>query len=295
MNILCIEEDMAIVFNFSLRGDSVESYSHLNITDILEIIRRVNPVKILDVNVGFGRWGILCRELFERDNCGKVKRPDLWNMKIDGVENLDTEHLHKYHDIFYDNIYRQNIHGFLKSHISLYDLTIFTNVLENYPKDISIDIINNAMEISRFILVYVKLGKHEERNNLDEVLSIWEEEDFNIYSVITKIILNDKFGNKYGIFLIECDTIKRIYNKKVIIYGTDDYFDLCVKPFINEDNIICFMEENIFKQGLFFMGKMIYTIKGVKKIKNDFVIIISSVFYREIKRKLEAAHLYSFI
>ena len=55
------------------------------------------------------------------------------------------------------------------------------------------------------------------------------------------------------------------------------------------------MEENVFKQGLFFMGKMIYTIKGVKKIKDDFVIIIASVFYREIKRKLEAAHLYNFI
>ncbi len=273
----------------------MESYSHLNITDILEIVRKVNPVKILDVNVGFGRWGILFRELLERDNVSKVKRPDLWNMKIDGVEDLEGENLCTYHDIFYDNIYRQNIHSFLKSHVSLYDLTIFSEILEKNLKDVAIDMINNAMEISRFILVYVKLGIHKDDREINDDLSFWEEEDFNIYSVVTKIILNDKFGNRYGIFLIECDTIKRIYHKKVVIYGVDDYFDFCVKPFINENNIICFMEENVFKQGLFFMGKMIYTIKGVKKIKNDFTIIISSVFYREIKRKLEAAHLYNFI
>ena len=274
----------------------MDTYSHLNITDILEIIRKVNPIKILDVNVGFGRWGILCRELLERDNNGKVRRPDLWNIKIDGVENIDTNYLHNYHDIFYDNIYRQNIHGFLKTHVSLYDLTIFSNILECTPKEIAIDMINNAMEISRFILIYVKLGNHSDNFTADnEVMSIWDEQDFLKYFIINKIILNDRQGNKYGIFLLECDTIKRIYNRNVVIYGVDDYFDFCVKPFINENNIICFMEENVFKQGLFFMGKMIYTIKGVKKIKDDFVIIIASVFYREIKRKLEAAHLYNFI
>lgn len=274
----------------------MDTYSHLNITDILEIIRKVNPIKILDVNVRFGRWGILCRELLERDNNGKVRRPDLWNIKIDGVENIDTNYLHNYHDIFYDNIYRQNIHGFLKTHVSLYDLTIFSNILECTPKEIAIDMINNAMEISRFILIYVKLGNHSDNFTADnEVMSIWDEQDFLKYFIINKIILNDRQGNKYGIFLLECDTIKRIYNRNVVIYGIDDYFDLSVKPFINENNIICFMEENVFKQGLFFMGKMIYTIKGVKKIKDDFVIIIASVFYREIKRKLEAAHLYNFI
>ena len=274
----------------------MDTYSHLNITDILEIIRKVNPIKILDVNVGFGRWGILCRELLERDNNGKVRRPDLWNIKIDGVENIDTNYLHNYHDIFYDNIYRQNIHGFLKTHVSLYDLTIFSNILECTPKEIAIDMINNAMEISRFILIYVKLGNHSDNFTADnEVMSIWDEQDFLKYFIINKIILNDRQGNKYGIFLLECDTIKRIYTRNVVIYGIDDYFDLSVKPFINENNIICFMEENVFKQGLFFMGKMIYTIKGVKKIKDDFVIIIASVFYREIKRKLEAAHLYNFI
>ena len=55
------------------------------------------------------------------------------------------------------------------------------------------------------------------------------------------------------------------------------------------------MEENVFKQGLFHMGKIIHTITGVKKIKDDFVIIIASVFYREIRKKLEAASLYNFI
>lgn len=279
-----------------LRGDILDTNSHLNITDILEIIRKVNPVKILDVNVGFGRWGILCRELLERDSFGNVRRPDLWNIKIDGIEKLEGNNLHNYHDVFYDNIYRQDIYGFLKSHVSLYDLTIFSEILECTSKETAIEMISNSMEISRFILIYVKLGDHNESHIVrDKIFSIWEEDDFSNYKMINKIILNDRNGNRYGIFLLECDTTKRIYNKNVVIYGIDDYFNLSVKPFINENNVICFMEENIFRQGLFFMDKMIYTIRGVKRIKDDFVIIIASVFYREIKRKLEAAHLYNFI
>ncbi len=271
-------------------------YSHLNITDVLEIIRKVNPVKILDVNVGFGRWGILCRELLERDNIGKVRRPDLWNIKIDGIENITSSCIQTYHDIFYDNVYRQDLEGFFKNHLALYDLTIFSNVLEYRSREESIRMLSSAMEISRFILVYVKLGKHNDQYTPDErQVSIWKKEDFNGYDVVNNIILNDRYGNKYGIFLIECNTIKRIYNKNVVIYGIDDYFDLCVKPFIDENKIICFMEENVFKQGLFHMGKIIHTIKGVKKIKDDFVIIIASVFYREIRKKLEAASLYNFI
>lgn len=274
----------------------METQSHLNITDVLEIIRKIDPVKILDVNVGFGRWGILCRELLERDSFGNVRRPDFWNIKIDGIEKLEGNHLHNYHDVFYDNIYRQDIYGFLKSHVSLYDLTIFSEILECTAKEIAIDMITNAMDISRFILVYVRLGNHNENHIIkDKILSTWEEEDFSNYNVINKIILRDRSGNRYGIFLLECGITKRIYNKNVVIYGIDDYFDLSVRPFINENNIICFIEENIFKQGLFFMNKMIYTIRGVKKIKDDFLIIIASVFYREIKRKLEAAHLYNFI
>lgn len=271
----------------------MDTCSHLNITDILEIIRKVNPVKILDVNVGFGRWGILCRELLERDNNGKIKRPDLWNLKIDGVENIETNKLHNYHDIFYDNIYRQSLRNFLENHISLYDITIFSEVFENLPKDVGFEMIKNASEISRFILVYVRLGEHNDQENNKS--TIWNEDDFENYLVVNKIILRDRYGKNYGIFLLECDAIKRIYNKNVVIYGIDDYFNLSVKPFINEKNIICFMEENVFKQGLFFMNKMIYTIKGVRKIKDDFVIIIASVFYRDIKKKLEAASLYNFI
>lgn len=271
----------------------MDTYSHLNITDILEIIRKVNPVKILDANVGFGRWGILCRELLERDNNGKIKRPDLWNLKIDGVENIENNQLHNYHDIFYDNIYRQSLQGFLQNHISLYDITIFSEVLEKVPQSVGFEMIKNAMEISRFILIYVKLGEHNDSQNSET--TIWHESDFSNYIAVNKIILNDKFGNSYGIFILECDTIKRIYNKNVVIYGLDEYFDLSVKPFINENKIICFMEENVFRQGLFFMNKMIYPIKGVRKIKEDFLIIIASVFYRDIKKKLEAASLYNFI
>lgn len=270
--------------------------THINITDMLEIIRRVNPIKILDISIDFGRWGILCRELLERDVAGMLRTPENWNLKIDGVEYIDKQTLHNYHDIFYDNIFRQNIHEFLKKHVDLYDITIFSNILEYEGKDTGISMINNAMEISRFILIYVPLDRKINGLEFENgFLSTWNEGDFSNYNVINNIILKDKEGNNYGIFLLECSSVKRIFQKNVVIYGTGDYFEYSVKPFIDNNKLICFMEENVFKQGLFFMDKMVYSIKGIKKIQDEFIIVIASIFYRDIKKKLEAAYLYNFI
>ena len=55
-----------------------------NISFNIELIRKLEPHSILDVGVGFGRWGILFREFLELWNYGnydgKGKR------KIEGVE-----------------------------------------------------------------------------------------------------------------------------------------------------------------------------------------------------------------
>jgi len=52
---------------------------------IIEIVRTLSPRSILDVGVGFGKYGFLLREYMELWD-ESTKAYGVWNIKIDGVE-----------------------------------------------------------------------------------------------------------------------------------------------------------------------------------------------------------------
>jgi len=71
-----------------------------NISYNIELIRKINPESILDIGVGFGRWGFLFREFLEiwddENYSGK------WKRKIDGVE-IFPDYIKEYHNYFHTN------------------------------------------------------------------------------------------------------------------------------------------------------------------------------------------------
>ena len=72
----------------------------------MDCIVTLNPKSVLDVGVGFGKYGVLCREYLELwDGRGEYSQ---FLRRIDGVEvfaNYITP-LHKY---VYDKVYTQDI------------------------------------------------------------------------------------------------------------------------------------------------------------------------------------------
>ena len=82
-----------------------------NISFCINAIRRIQPTKILDVGVGFGKWGILCREFIEVWN-GRTHSMN-WKLQIDGVE-IFAPNIEEYHKFFYSNIFFYNsIYGII--------------------------------------------------------------------------------------------------------------------------------------------------------------------------------------
>ena len=75
-----------------------------NISFCINVIRRILPQKILDAGVGFGRWGILCREFLEVWD-GKTHSSD-WKLQIDGVE-IFKSNIEEYHNFFYSRIFNE--------------------------------------------------------------------------------------------------------------------------------------------------------------------------------------------
>ena len=61
------------------------SSHHNQVSKILDIIINLNPQSVLDVGVGFGKYGFLCREYLElwdgREEYKKFLR------RVDGIQN----------------------------------------------------------------------------------------------------------------------------------------------------------------------------------------------------------------
>ena len=54
------------------------------VSDIMGEIQRISPKSVLDLGVGFGKWGVLCREILDA-RFGRC-RQDQWEARIYGVE-----------------------------------------------------------------------------------------------------------------------------------------------------------------------------------------------------------------
>ena len=156
-----------------------------NISYNIELVKRLDPKSILDVGIGFGRWGILFREFLEvwGDNNFKGE----WKRKIDGVE-IFPPYIRPYHKFFYDNIYTGDAFDLIKKTKKKYDLINCGDVIEHFEKDKALEFINICLNKCDYLLINIPVGDNWEQGpvngNVHEMhRSSWKKSDFT------------KFGN----------------------------------------------------------------------------------------------------
>ncbi len=154
-----------------------------NISYNIELIRRLDPGSILDVGVGFGRWGILFREFLEIWDNGRYNGK--WQRVIDGVE-IFPDYIKEYHKYFYNEIHLTNALEYLKETHKVYDLINFGDVIEHFSKEEGIELIDLALKKGKNVLINIPIGKHwaqsgTEENPYEEHKSIWYNNDFTKY------------------------------------------------------------------------------------------------------------------
>ena len=124
--------------------------NYAQITTITEIISRVNPPSILDVGVGFGKYGFLAREYLELWD--EKNEYDKWKYRIDGIE-VFKEYLTPMHDFIYDHIYIGNALKILPDIKHEYDLILLIDVLEHFDYKDGVDILDACVKTGRNILI----------------------------------------------------------------------------------------------------------------------------------------------
>ncbi|HJY63014.1 MAG TPA: class I SAM-dependent methyltransferase [Ignavibacteria bacterium] len=181
-----------------------------NISYNIGLIRKLNPESILDVGIGFGRWGILFREFLEIWDAAKYNGE--WERIIDGVE-IFPGYIKPYHDYFYDTIYINDALNFMKSLEREYDLINFGDVIEHLEKEKGEELINIALAKSKYVLINIPIGPHwqqdeTEINPHEAHKSIWYYRDFVKYKYNKIKSFNDFVKRDFSVILLSRNKIK---------------------------------------------------------------------------------------
>jgi len=190
-----------------------------NIPFCINAIRRIQPQSILDVGVGFGRWGILCREFLEVWN-GRTHTVN-WELQIDGVEIFESN-IEEYHKFFYSNIYNENISDFLIRNDNVYDLIILGDVLEHFEEKKALDLLDLCLNRSEYVILNLPLGRNWQQgeiyiNPYERHLSFWEKKDIKGDNCIHYKIFRDYIGRKFGSFILSNNFSNISFMKSAII------------------------------------------------------------------------------
>lgn len=102
---------------------------------IASIARQLRPLSVLDVGVGFGKYGCLFREyldIWEMQTIADYDRSH-WKTIIEGIE-ATPEYLTVLHEYVYDQIHVGDVNEIIDT-LGTYDVIIMGDVLEHFEKN----------------------------------------------------------------------------------------------------------------------------------------------------------------
>lgn len=158
------------------------------IPDVLSVVDQLRPRRILDVGCGFGKWGVLCREVVDAFD-GRVLPHD-WEATIDGIEIFEG-----YRNPLWSSVYNNVIVGdamTLLESLPDYDLILACDVIEHFEKNEGNRFLNAIMQKGKVCIVTSPRGYFAQDacwgNPHEEHKSGWGQDDFLALSHIYKDI-----------------------------------------------------------------------------------------------------------
>lgn len=164
---------------------------------VMHAVRQICPASILDVGVGFGKYGVLFREytdIWEAERFAQLHR-DAWRTRIDGIE-IYKPYLSPLHDFIYDQVHVGDAVDVI-DRLGRYDLIFMGDVLEHFDKADGQRLIHRLYEHAEkcVLLTYPKAAKRRGGllgNAAEAHRSVWSRSDFGACPRIAYTTLEDR-------------------------------------------------------------------------------------------------------
>lgn len=118
-------------------------FGHISL--VVEILMKLKPKSILDIGIGYGKYGMLAREYL--DHAHFKKRSVL----IDGIEGFD-EYVQEGQRFYYDHIFVGDALALLPS-LGDYEMILILDVLEHFTKEEGIQILKICQTKAKHIII----------------------------------------------------------------------------------------------------------------------------------------------
>lgn len=148
------------------------------ISDVLHIVQQLAPSRILDIGVGFGKWGMLCREVLDVGE-GRIPKKS-WKTVIDGIEVFEN-YRNELWSFAYNEVHVTDATQVL-SKLKPYDLILCCDVIEHFEKADGFNFLQQMLAHSKVVIITSPRGFRAQDpvygNDHEEHKSGWDQEDF---------------------------------------------------------------------------------------------------------------------
>ena len=183
-----------------------------NIGYCVDVMMKIDPGSVLDVGVGFGRWGMLVREFCE------VWRgryfSDQWTVRVDGIEAFE-KNVCEYHRHFYNQIFVGDAAEFLTPDRCRYDLIILGDVLEHFERGAAQELLDRCIAGARYVMANIPLGAAYEQGEMygnvyERHRSVWHVSDFQRRELRHYRLFRNYIERPYGVFVLSREDPKAV-------------------------------------------------------------------------------------
>jgi len=182
------------------------------ISKIICLITDINPLSILDIGVGFGKYGVLCREYLE---FWDGRNEYTFKRRIDGIEAF-KDYLTPLHKFVYNKIYTGNALQLIDKINFSYDLVLLIDVLEHFTKEEGTLLVKKIVSKNKGLLLSTPKKVHAQdtvfKNKYETHKSQWSEKELS--NLGNHLFLKDKFN--FIIFIGSKEKVQKIKHQRVL-------------------------------------------------------------------------------
>jgi SAM-dependent methyltransferase len=156
----------------------------ISIPTVIHLLRQLKPQSILDVGIGFGKWGHLFREytdILESENDPARYERKNWQIQIDGIEGFPA-YVTDMHRFIYNEIHLGNACDLIPK-LPSYDLIFLGDIIEHLEKKTGLQLLGQALEkAGKAVIVSTPKDETYQEdlcgNELERHRSLWSARDF---------------------------------------------------------------------------------------------------------------------